>query len=624
MRSCEEVRIANFMFRNQVSYAYEKYSIERRLKNSSYTYKPDFIIKQGDKEFVYEHFGVDVNYRYLDLEDKDNLIYIATNYGVAPHLNDESSMAYVVKMTEKINFYESNGFNTIYTYSFMKDKLIKCFEAELKRNGIVLNPMGTDELFNKIIDASTTKKDPLISLISTFLSTTSANRVDVYRLSEIEYFRNSQRGKLFAKLINAVQISLDKIIAENQKKLTFAMIMEKAICEVEKLTPGKSTLPGKTIDYLLVDEFQDTSKLKYDFLKVILDKTSAKLAVIGDDWQTIYEFIGSSPHIFQEVCNLGKKIVLGTTYRNSKTVTKIASNNIMLSNANMKKDVEGLNKPGDVICYNTKNNSQGLVEIIESIYAANTKEVGLICRTNGDILRLFGDLFTEHGFFTNGSTYKLKAVFKDGIRKRDISIKNMSEIQLMRDGKRLGIKLIPITIHTSKGLEFEEVIICNNVNGDLGFPLIIEDDPIISAVNPSSANLIDRERRLMYVALTRTKRNTWLLYNERLQSVFISELKDDLDVVKLGDQSDTHETLNCPWCKEPLTRKVIDNESKWNCTSDKCAYYLYDTELDSVKKDSLCPKCKAYMVVRVNGTSGQKFYACSGYALIRCGVTMSV
>ena len=42
--------------------------------------------------------------------------------------------------------------------------------------------------------------------------------------------------------------------------------------------------------YILVDEYQDVSYMRYHFLKTIQETINSKIIVIGDDWQSIYGF----------------------------------------------------------------------------------------------------------------------------------------------------------------------------------------------------------------------------------------------------------------------------------------------------------------------------------------------
>ncbi len=87
------------------------------------------------------------------------------------------------------------------------------------------------------------------------------------------------------------------------------------------------------------------------------------------------------------------------------------------------------------------------------------------------------------------------------------------------------------TIHSVKGLEFENVIICGMEEGIMPTSRS-EDDPAA----------IEEERRLMYVAITRARKRLWItrsrsryLYGSRQPtrpSRFLLELKDDLGITE--------------------------------------------------------------------------------------------
>ena len=65
------------------------------------------------------------------------------------------------------------------------------------------------------------------------------------------------------------------------------------------------------------------------------------------------------------------------------------------------------------------------------------------------------------------------------------------------------------TIHASKGLEADHVILLNADSGRNGFPSEIVDDPLLSLVSPEEEAFQNaEERRVMYVAMTRAAPDT--------------------------------------------------------------------------------------------------------------------
>jgi DNA helicase-4 len=85
----------------------------------------------------------------------------------------------------------------------------------------------------------------------------------------------------------------------------------------------------------------------------------------------------------------------------------------------------------------------------------------------------------------------------------------------------------PLTIHRSKGLEADYVIVHGFAADKYGFPSEIEDDPLLSLVLARPENFPHaEERRLFYVALTRARHQVHLLVDRRRPSVFALELKN--------------------------------------------------------------------------------------------------
>ena len=82
-----------------------------------------------------------------------------------------------------------------------------------------------------------------------------------------------------------------------------------------------------------------------------------------------------------------------------------------------------------------------------------------------------------------------------------------------------------MTVHKSKGLESDYVIILNCNNSTLGFPNKLEDSNIIKKLSAQLEIDYAEERRLMYVAITRARYKTYLLYDINSPSIFIKELK---------------------------------------------------------------------------------------------------
>ena len=95
------------------------------------------------------------------------------------------------------------------------------------------------------------------------------------------------------------------------------------------------------------------------------------------------------------------------------------------------------------------------------------------------------------------------------------------------------------TMHGSKGLEADYIVIPGMTTGVFGFPSNIADDTVLDLAMPAPESFAHaEERRLLYVALTRARRGVTLITSPLRMSPFVIELLDEPHVTVTGD-SDT-------------------------------------------------------------------------------------
>ena len=120
-----------------------------------------------------------------------------------------------------------------------------------------------------------------------------------------------------------------------------------------------------------------------------------------------------------------------------------------------------------------------------------------------------------------------------------------------RDGLRA------MTVHGSKGLEADYVILAGVVSGRYGFPTEVMDDPLIGLFLANEDSFPNaEERRLLYVALTRAKSEAWLCVPLSTPSAFIEELRSE-EFKSLVTMEDTGENKlgTCPKCFGPMVKR---------------------------------------------------------------------
>ena len=165
----------------------------------------------------------------------------------------------------------------------------------------------------------------LINLICNFISNFKVNG---YNATEFESMKNSTsnvRTKLFIEICENCYLEYERWLKENHAVDFEDMINESArlLREVKQM---KQKLDFK---YIIIDEYQDISKQRFDLTKALSDVKDAKIIAVGDDWQSIYAFSGSDISLFtkfKEKMGYAKLLKIVNTYRNSQDVIDIAGN----------------------------------------------------------------------------------------------------------------------------------------------------------------------------------------------------------------------------------------------------------------------------------------------------------
>jgi DNA helicase-4 len=104
-------------------------------------------------------------------------------------------------------------------------------------------------------------------------------------------------------------------------------------------------------------------------------------------------------------------------------------------------------------------------------------------------------------------------------------------------------------MHGSKGLEADYVVIPGMTTGTYGIPSNITDDPVLDLAMPAPESFAHaEERRLLYVALTRARREVVLIAPPDRMSPFVVEILEDPHV-KLADDEGSPVEI-CTKCGE--------------------------------------------------------------------------
>lgn len=301
-------------------------------------------------------------------------------------------------------------------------------------------------------------------------------------------------------------------------------------------------------DLVMVDEAQDISLSRARLLKLLVRNPETRLFAVGDDWQSINRFSGAVINVMSDFAGFfgqSDMLKLETTFRCSQEICDVSSSFISRNKSQIAKNVRGIfqTKTPAVVTVNADCDPE-IPEVIAILLRKIIKEaagkkisVMLLGRYNDD--RKYVKKILNHPEFRN-------------------------IVQFM-------------TVHKSKGLEADYVIIVRATSGILGFPCNMTDDRLLDLVMPESDSFpYSEERRLFYVGITRARIRSYVITLWDEESEFTEEINSnarqnylhfDIPPEKSGGID------RCPLCHHGIT---FLRQSKYGyfyaCCRFKCGY----------------------------------------------------
>lgn len=669
VRSYEELYIANFLFIYGIKYTYEKiYSYPNKNFEREFNKFKEFLFSFNEE--IPDELKNDITKGLLNLTDifeeyeiKDYLpdfylddynIYIehfGLNRNCENHLiGGKSSEEYVKEMEWKRKVHKKYGTTLIETFSYYQseNRLLTRLAEKLQAQGVEFNEIEYREVYRILLENKTIKEwEDFIVLLKTFIELFKGNNYDETKFKEFyDYVGglkdsfSKDRTIAFLKIVEEIYNDYEAYLLKI-KKIDFNDMINKAS---DCIVKNGLDLPYK---YIIVDEYQDTSFTRYNLLRNICDSIGAKIMVVGDDWQSIYSFSGCDVNIFTKFDNffdVCETRYIEKTYRNSQQLIDASSNFVMKNPDQTRKELKSsksLKYPIKLV--NFDNDFDEILKfelIIKNIINQSTfknKKILILGRNNKDIFNLLKNFNVENEY----GKRKFEILGDEDKLRRNKFVKIV-----YRESPDVNIEYR--TVHQSKGLECDNVILINLKNWKAGFPNKMVDDPVLNFVKRNGDSFsYAEERRLFYVALTRTKNNVYLLAPYFKSSVFVQELKTDANVELLNLEHNRLETLKniekngeryviptklkCPVCKTG----VVLLESFWNKGKLnrvlKCSHNMappfnrcnweggyYGSELEDLDDIEYCPSCDGILIKRYRHSDGHPFLGCTNFRKTGC------
>ena len=484
VKSEQEQKICFALSSLGVKFRYEE-PYEQSVADEMHSqYKPDFSIhyeKDGlNKRSYLEHFAVD--------EHGMVTFWFAKDRGIT---YEEANQRYGDGITWKREVHKKFGTVLLETTSadFHYHDIREKLRDMLSKAGVPLELKTDVELYDMVLPKNSKKEKAFIRLVVTFITLLKSSCKSIYDI--ISKIDDDRSKFIIIKIICPVYEKYKESLKQSgQIDFTDAIIWATQLCQTNK---------SDTYDYIIVDEFQDISIDRYHFLKALRDGNHpAKLYCVGDDWQSIYRFSGSDMALFSHFADyFGATEInkIETTYRFGEPLVSLSSQFIQRNKSQISKNIHPFRA-------NTKTELQFLA------YERNN-----YCLTIG---QLVASIPTDKSIFLLGrysfDDYYLSFTYK--------SINENGKYYYIIGNRKIEF----LTVHKSKGLEADYVIILQCNKDIYGFPSMVSDDPVLDHVLTKSDQFpYGEERRLFYVAITRAKTQTIVLYDQRFPSVFVDE-----------------------------------------------------------------------------------------------------
>lgn len=566
VKSVGERMIADWLYFNGVSYRYECNYVHDTADVQFGQYRPDFYYP--DIDVWHEHWGLDRN-------------------GNPP----AAFPNYLEGIAWKRSIHKQFGTTLIETTfdEVVNGDGLARLGKQLTARGIVLdwNPhRPTPKAFKSTSDESVAR------LMRTFMTHVKSNSLDstdlAVRLATSHRHLNATAADLFLGLYWQIHQVWDRMLA-SEGSVDFEDMLVTAADHIES---GRVDLGHRLV---LVDEFQDASQARARLVRALTAPRGRHLLAVGDDWQSINRFAGADLNVltkFEQWFGRGHQLALTTTFRCTQAICDLATSFV------------------------TKNPAQ-FVKRVTSVHPTHGAPARIVMATNPSttarqcISRVLDDLsarVASGDIATRGPRLSVFVLGRYGFNRDDMPAQIPT-----------GMDVTFHTVHGSKGLEADVVIITGVVAGRYGFPSEVADDPVLNLAMADPDPFPDaEERRLMYVALTRARREVVLISQLGRESKFVTELvtlgaelvNEDLD--RMGA------VYTCFDCGNGFMVPRSGNNGRFlGCSTFPACQFTMPVPPDDPQQ---CPDCQIGIMVPKTGQFGQ-FLGCVRFP--KCRATAS-
>lgn len=564
-RSEEEKRICTYLTELGVNFLYEQPYEYNTYTKDFRQYLPDFTIYVTEQTVNPETGAISTRVRRVYLEhfaiDKDG--------NVPKWFGDKDPKGGWYAQNRKYNdgiewkriTHRNNHTTLIETRSadFHSGRIMDVLKEQLTKVRVPFRDVPSEELYARLVKRSPKVERSVFALLEQFIALVKSNCPTFSPFKKLLETATEKKDSRTLAIINDIVLPLYTAYTDELQKLgqidfTDAINLASDYCAMGK---------WRDYDYILVDEFQDISVDRYDFLQCLRKRVPmTKMFCVGDDWQSIYRFAGSNMRLFykfEEYFGFTEHRKIESTYRFCNPLLDLSSEFIQRNPEQVRKSVVPFVTPMPEM---RKDKSQPVkfITIDGVVHPCNEDEIALIqewirrnhtyidfvdcgasLRQDDDrmyqsVQKLVKEIPADESILILGR-YNYDAFSVGYVFNQANPNSNPDNIYVSIEGRKIRF----MSVHSAKGLEADNVILINCEEGQNGFPSLIEDDPILGYVLSEEDQFeYAEERRLFYVAITRAKRHTYVLFHGDKPSPFVRELTNIV----------TEQENICPLCQQ--------------------------------------------------------------------------
>lgn len=546
VKSNGEKFIADFLFEHDIAFKYERpWSWDKADWIQGTVYRPDFSLSVNGRDIILEHWAIDPN----DPTDE------------VPAWWDIDTGHYRRQILEKRAWCQRCGVALLETHTGMLRDGREAFEsvlgAELWSAGISCHMLLPEVLIERVM-AAPHRISRLAGLFLQFIQRAKKRGWSVERAAEsIRSVPDTEpRNRVFHDLALRAYAEYERLL-EAESAMDFDDLLASATENIKRYgaamrfdtdSEHRHSVALGDLRWILLDEYQDFSELYYRMLAAILEvNPEIRIVAVGDDWQAINGFAGAQPVFFRDFRRyFGQGGVAGivTNYRSAPRIVE-AGNWLM-------------GERGEPARAAREATGEIVIRAIDKLFVEFRMTAGNAVARVRDAIYFVGTPYAAReppprtpssSVLSAAQALRACADFIiDSWQDENDMLKPRLVLLLSRTGYTYGIQLsefeerlrcvlsertsLPnaeiepfvevLTAHRAKGKEADSVVVLETTQRQ--FPKVHADNQLFGPFSITVADVLEEERRLFYVAVTRAERRLLLLTESGQESPYLAEL----------------------------------------------------------------------------------------------------